>query len=373
MLDHPPVRHQACTRESRVELLVDLSVLTVAVLFAAVLLRVMLVAAVVWLLIPRWGACPECGAETVKLVLPRALRLVGLERRWCLTCGWAGVGKAPGSRPAAGRRPPVPTGPLALAVILPWTACAPAGDGVQALFENPSAWVDLTHPFNETTIYWPTAEPFRLDIVAEGMTPQGYYYAANRFQAAEHGGTHLDAPVHFAEGRHGVDEIPLTRLVGPAVVVDVSAAAAADPDYRVTVADLQAFEAAHGPIPHGAIVLFRTGWGTRWPDRRAYLGTERRGEAAVPELRFPGVAPEAARWLVRERVVDAVGIDTPSIDYGPSQTFETHRILFAENIPAFENVANLQEMPVTGAYVVALPMKIGGGSGAPLRIVGVIP
>lgn len=235
-----------------------------------------------------------------------------------------------------------------------------------------ATWVDLSHDFSSETIYWPTAQPFALEIVSAQVTPAGYYYAANTFCAAEHGGTHLDAPIHFAEGRRTADALPITQLAGPAVVVDVSAAAAADPDYRLTPDDVARWEAAHGTIPPGAIVLVRTGWGSRWPDRTRYLGTARIGPAAVAELHFPGIHPDAARVLV-ERRVGAVGIDTPSIDFGQSTTFDTHRILFAENIPAFENVAALERLPITGAYVIALPMKIRGGSGGPLRIVAAIP
>jgi kynurenine formamidase len=233
-------------------------------------------------------------------------------------------------------------------------------------------WVDLTYPFDSTTIYWPTARPFRLEVVSAQRTAAGYYYAANNFAAAEHGGTHLDAPVHFAEGRHSADQIPVAQLMGPAVVIDVASQAEASPDYRVTPTDLAAWETAHGPIPPGAIVLIRSGWGSRWPDRARYLGTTKTGPAAVPELHFPGLHPDAARVLV-ERRVDAVGIDTPSIDYGQSTTFDTHQRLFAANIPAFENVAHLDHLPATGGFVIALPMKIAGGSGGPLRIVALLP
>jgi kynurenine formamidase len=235
-----------------------------------------------------------------------------------------------------------------------------------------ATWVDLTYPFDSTTIYWPTARPFRLEVVSAQRTPAGYFYAANNFAAAEHGGTHLDAPVHFAEGKHAADQIPLGQLVGPAAVVDVSRQAEADRDYRVRPVDLETWEHAHGRIVEGTTVLFRTGWGSRWPDRARYLGTTRTGPAAVSELHFPGIHPEAARWLV-ERKVRAVGIDTPSIDYGQSTTFDTHQTLFAANIPAFENVAHLSALPPTGAFVIALPMLIRGGSGGPLRIVAVIP
>ena len=245
---------------------------------------------------------------------------------------------------------------------------------IAAIFDGTSAdWIDMSYAYDETTIFWPTAQPFELEIVAAGMTEAGYYYAANNFCTAEHGGTHLDSPIHFAEGRHTTDRIPIERLIGVAAVVDVSASAAADPDYLVRVSDLEAWEIEHGRIPEGAILLLRTGWGAGWPDRAAYLGTALSGPEAVPQLHFPGLHPEAARWLVENRRVDAVGIDTPSIDYGQSTLYESHRILYAENIPGLENVANLDRLPATGAYVIALPMKIAGGSGAPLRMVGVIP
>ncbi len=235
-----------------------------------------------------------------------------------------------------------------------------------------ATWVDLTYAFDSTTIYWPTAKPFKLEVVSAQRTPAGYYYAANNFAAAEHGGTHLDSPVHFAEGKHTTDQLPLAQLVGPAFVIDVTRQAEADRDYRIVHADLEAWERAHARIPERAIVLFRTGWGSRWPDRARYLGTTKTGPAAVPELHFPGIRPDAARWLVR-RGVHAVGIDTPSIDYGQSSTFDTHQTLLAADVPAFENVAHLSVLPATGAFVIALPMLIRGGSGGPLRIVAVLP
>ncbi|MGH7673567.1 MAG: cyclase family protein [Gemmatimonadales bacterium] len=244
---------------------------------------------------------------------------------------------------------------------------APLADRLAA-----GTWVDLTYAFDSTTIYWPTAQPFRLQVVSAQRTAAGYYYAANNFAAAEHGGTHLDAPLHFAEGRHAADQIPLAQLMGPAVVIDVARQADANADYRVTPGDLAAWEAAHGPIPAGAIVLIRTGWGSRWPDRARYLGTTKTGPAAVPQLHFPGLHPDAARVLV-ERHVDAAGIDTPSIDHGQSTTFDSHQTLFGANIPALENVAHLDRLPAMGSFVIALPMLIKGGSGGPLRIVAVLP
>ncbi len=233
-------------------------------------------------------------------------------------------------------------------------------------------WIDLSHDFSSETIYWPTARPFTLEVVSAQRTPAGYYYAANNICAAEHGGTHLDAPVHFAEGRESTDRVSLDRLIGEAAVVDVSDQAARDRDYRLDVKALEGWEAAHGPIGEKTIVLIRTGWSKFWPDRAKYLGTTKTGQEAVAELHFPGIDSTAAAWLVR-RKIKAVGIDTPSIDYGQSTDFMTHRLLFADGIPAFENVAGLDQLPATGSMVVALPMKIKNGSGGPLRIVARIP
>jgi kynurenine formamidase len=233
-------------------------------------------------------------------------------------------------------------------------------------------WVDLTYPFDSTTVYWPTAQPFRLTVVSARRVPGGWYYAANNFSAAEDGGTHLDAPVHFMEKKHTADQVSLTQLIAPAIVIDVSRQSDSNPDFRVHQSDVTAWESAHGDIPQGAIVLIRTGWGSRWPDRARYLGTRKTGPAALADLHFPGLDLDAARALVRRRV-SAVGIDTPSIDYGQSTTYQVHRRLFASNVPVFENVAHLEELPATGAFVIALPMKIKGGSGGPLRIVALLP
>lgn len=233
--------------------------------------------------------------------------------------------------------------------------------------------VDLSHTYDSQTIYWPTAEGFQLRRDADGVTPAGYYYAANSFFTSEHGGTHIDAPIHFAEGHQTVDKIPLDRLIGPAVIVDVTQQSGGDADYQVTVADFQRFEQEHGAIPKDAIVLLRTGFSTRWPGAERYLGTTLRGEEGARSLHFPGLHPDAARWIVANRPIRAIGIDTASIDNGPSTLFESHRALYEHDIPAFENLTALDRLPVTGAFVIALPMKIGGGSGAPLRAVAILP
>ena len=262
---------------------------------------------------------------------------------------------------------------LAALLTVSLVACRPAAPDHAAVFDGTGGqWVDLTHAFSSSTIYWPTdTAGFGLEEHAYGPTEGGWFYASYAFSSAEHGGTHLDAPIHFAEGRQTNDQIPLTSLVGPAAVVDVSAHATAD--YLVTVDDLTAWEAEHGELPTGGILLLRTGWGARWSDRASYLGTELTGAEAVPHLHFPGLDPEAAQWLVDNRDVAALGIDTPSIDYGQSADFRSHVILYDTNVVGFENVANLELLPEAGAFVVALPMKIEGGSGGPLRIVGFVP
>lgn len=233
--------------------------------------------------------------------------------------------------------------------------------------------VDLSHTYDAQTIYWPTAEGFRLRKDADGVTPAGYYYAANSLFTSEHGGTHIDAPIHFAQGHQAVDAIPLNRLMGNALVVDVTTQSDANADYQVTTDDFARFETEHGAIPDNAIVLIRTGFSKRWPDAAKYLGTATRGEAGVKLLHFPGLHPDAARWLVANRRIAAIGIDTASIDYGQSALFESHRVLYERDVPAFENLTALERLPVTGAYVIALPMKIGGGSGAPLRAIAILP
>ncbi len=275
---------------------------------------------------------------------------------------------------------------MVLLLVLLLAGCGPSGndkDATQLVPNVPPArtlaelvsqrkLIDLTHPFDANTIYWPTESGFILERGNNGVTETGYYYAANRFRAAEHGGTHVDAPIHFYDQRHTVDQIELERLIGEAAVIDVTAKCAADPDYEIGVADLRAWEESHRRQIADVIVLLRTGWASRWPDRKAYLGTDARGPETVADLHFPGLAPDAAKWLVEHRRPKAVGIDTPSIDHGQSTHFASHVTLCQHNVPAFENLAQLDQLPVQGALVVALPMKIAGGSGSPLRIVAIV-
>jgi kynurenine formamidase len=238
---------------------------------------------------------------------------------------------------------------------------------------NPSDYrlIDLTHAYNRQTVNWPTATTkFALDRLAFGKTDSGYFYAANTLCTPEHGGTHLDAPIHFGEGKRTADQIPLEQLIAPAVVIDVSRQAAADRDYRLTADDLLRFEKQHGPIARGAVVLLRTGWSRHWPNTKAYLGDDTPGDAS--KLSFPSFGVDAAKLLVGDRRVAALGIDTASIDYGRSTDFMVHRIAAAENVPGFENLTNLDQLPPVGATLIALPMKIEGGSGGPLRAVALV-
>jgi kynurenine formamidase len=210
---------------------------------------------------------------------------------------------------------------------------------------------------------------FEHSTEAEGKTALGYFYSSYSLSTPEHGGTHLDAPIHFAEGKLTVDQLPLSSLTGSAVLIDVSEKALKDRDYLISVADIEAWEKRNGKIPANTIILFRTGYGKFYPDRASYFGTPKTGLEALPELHFPGIAPETTKWLVDNRDIKAMGLDTPSMDYGQSKDFKTHQILLGSNKPGFENLANLDKLPEMGIYVVALPMKIGKGSGGPLRII----
>ena len=233
--------------------------------------------------------------------------------------------------------------------------------------------IDLSHTFDKQTIYWPTEDGFRLVPEKAGFTDKGYYYSSNRFIAAEHGGTHLDAPVHFYKDGESADALPLTRLIGEAAVIDVTDACREDPDYQIGVDDLRRWEESQGRQLIDVIVLLRTGYAKYWPDRKKYLGTDELGPDAVAKLHFPGLAPEAAKWLCEHRSIKAIGLDTASIDYGQSERFQSHVTLFQHGVPAFENVADMSELPAAGSTIIALPMKIGGGSGAPVRIIAILP
>ena len=231
--------------------------------------------------------------------------------------------------------------------------------------------IDLTHAYSSKTVYWPTSPSrFTLERLAYGKTEAGYFYAANSLCTPEHGGTHLDAPVHFGEGQRSTEQLPLEQLIAGAVVIDVTAKANADRDYRLTADDVRQFEKQHGRIAPGTIALLRTGWSRHWPNAKAYMGDDTPGDAS--KLSFPGYGVDAAKLLVDERRVGVLGIDTASIDYGKSTDFMVHRVAAARNVAGFENLTNLDQLPPTGATIIALPMKIEGGSGGPLRAVALV-
>jgi kynurenine formamidase len=301
-----------------------------------------------------------------------------------LRAAWEEVGAARGTRKRGDERhAPFP---VVAVSVLALTLAVATGGGLVAQRAQPPRHVvptsaheaaslaaraiDLTYPFDEKTIYWPTDKSFRREKTKWGPAPGGYWYASATYAASEHGGTHLDSPIHFGAGQATTDEIPLSRLIGPAVVIDITGPCTVNRDYRLMVHDLTAWEDAHGPIPDGAVVLVRTGWGRHWPDKARYLGTDQPGDTA--DLHFPGITREAAEWLVARKVA-GVGIDTASLDHGPSRDFIAHRVLNGAGIYGLENVAQLKRLPATGATLIALPMKIKGGSGGPTRIIAILP
>lgn len=251
------------------------------------------------------------------------------------------------------------------------TACAQHHNAVVST--NDLNWIDLTHPYDSTTLYWPNnVKGFEHVTESEGKTALGYYYSSYSICTPEHGGTHLDAPIHFAENMLTVDRLPLSSLTGNAVVIDISPKALANRDYQVSVEDIENWENENGRIPDNTIILFKTGYEQFYPNREKYFGTPKTDLKAIPELHFPGIAPETTLWLVEKRNIKALGLDTPSMDYGQSKEFKTHRILLGRNKPGFENLANLDQLPSKGIYIVALPMKIAKGSGGPLRIIATL-
>lgn len=231
--------------------------------------------------------------------------------------------------------------------------------------------VDLTYTFDATTIYWPTEPTFVHTFEHVGPTPLGYFYASAKFAAPEHGGTHMDAPIHFSRDGLTADKLPLRDFVGSAAVIDFSARARSNPDTTLSADDIKKYEAAYGRIPDGAIVVARSGWGRFWPDKKRYLGTDKPGDVA--DLHFPGFSPEAVEYLLKNRDVAAIAIDTASMDPGNSRDFPVHRLWLGANHPGFENVANAEELPPSGATIFCIPMKIGQGTGGPTRIFALLP
>lgn len=250
------------------------------------------------------------------------------------------------------------------------TACAPAEDTSNAALDLARfEIVDLSHAYGTDTVYWPTEQQgFEKRTVIEGELANGQFVSAFAFSMPEHAGTHLDAPYHFSATGAKADEVPLSRLIAPAIVIDVREKANAETDYRLTLEDIADHEAAYGVITPNSIILLRTGWSERWPDAQRYLGGD-----DPADLHFPSFGVEAVRFLIERRGAAALGVDAASTDYGPTTEFPVHRMLGAANVPGFENLTGLDRLPATGAVLIALPMKIHGGSGGPLRAVALIP
>jgi kynurenine formamidase len=228
--------------------------------------------------------------------------------------------------------------------------------------------VDLTHTIDKGSPYWPEESPgtpFHTSIAA---TYQKDGYFARNISIPEHFGTHMDAPIHFDPEGLSVNRIPVGKFIAPAVMIDVSADVKSNADYRVTAKDIENWIKIHGTIPSGAVVLVRTGWGYRWPSQEKYMNADAKGV-----LHFPGLSLEAARYLLEHAHPVAVGIDTASIDYGASKDFPVHHLTMSHGLYHLENVANLDKLPPSGFGVIALPLKLGGGSGSPARVLALIP
>ena len=234
--------------------------------------------------------------------------------------------------------------------------------------------LDMTYPYDENSIYWPTAKPYQLDKVSWGISEGGWWYASNEFSASEHGGTHADAPIHFAENGRTIDQIPLDEWIGPAVKIDVTKICEKNRDYLLSIMEIKRWEEQFGRIPDRAWVIMYTGIGTRhYPDKHMVLGTDKKGEDAIPELSFPGFSEESVTFLLTNRNIAGIAIDTPSIDYGKSKDFKVHQVLFAADKLALENIANLDKLPASGATLYVIPMLIKQGTGSPARVFAIIP
>jgi len=234
--------------------------------------------------------------------------------------------------------------------------------------------LDMTYAFGDDSIYWPTGKSFKSTKVSWGVNEQGKWYASNDYEANEHGGTHVDAPIHFAQKGRTIDQIPLEEWIAPVVKIDVVTQCTKNRDYLLTVEDIKNYENHYGPIPDRAWVAMYTGVGTQYyPNRQKVLGTEMEGKEAVKHLSFPGFSAESVKFLVEERNITGIAIDTPSIDYGKSKDFLAHRVLCEANRLAIENIANLHDLPPMGAILYAVPMMIKNGTGAPARIFAILP
>jgi kynurenine formamidase len=225
--------------------------------------------------------------------------------------------------------------------------------------------IDLSYAISDKLVPWPGDEKFFEAKVNATIEKNGYF--TRSFWMLEHYGTHLDAPAHFPPGKATVDQIPARRLMGPAVVLDVRAEASRDPDFQLPAASVEEWEKRHGRIPEGAVVLLRTAWASRWPDVQRY-----RNQDAQGKMHFPGFSAGAAKLLI-ERKVSGLGCDTLSIDYGASGDFAVHHLALGAGLYHLENLADMSALPESGAFLIAAPIKLEGGSGGPVRVFAILP
>lgn len=230
--------------------------------------------------------------------------------------------------------------------------------------------VDMTYTFDETTLNYPGMKKFELKTLQNGMTDQGYWLRFEEFSVGIHVGTHMDAPAHFSKNGITIDQIPVPRLIAPAAVIDITAKAELDPDTEATVEDLLHWESVTGQSLNETILLLRSGWGKKWGNHEAFFGTP---DNDPTKLHYPGIAPDAARWIVENRNIFGIGTETLSFDHGPSLSKDVHQILLGHGLFGIENMANMDKIPIYGATLYVMPMKIGDASGAPTRIVATFP
>jgi kynurenine formamidase len=225
--------------------------------------------------------------------------------------------------------------------------------------------VDLTYPIAAGLPSWPGSPATFEATVNATIAKNGHF--ARTFTLYEHYGTHMDAPAHFAEGKETLEQIPVNHLLGPAVVIDATAEVAKNPDYQLPASSITQWEATHGAIPPGAIVLLKTGWAKRWPDEARYRNVDASGT-----MHFPGYSVDAAK-LLASRGVSGIGLDTLAVDYGASNDHIVHHTILSQNIYILENLADMSELPAAGAFVIAAPIKLEGGSGGAVRVLVILP
>ena len=224
--------------------------------------------------------------------------------------------------------------------------------------------VDLTHTAGENSPVYETSQKFTAHVVAT-TAKEGYF--ARDIAMPEHFSTHIDAPAHFAPGRWTVDQIPADRLLAPLQIIDVSPQAKKDPDYQLSADDIANWEKQNGQIPENSVIILRTGWSEKWDSQKQY-----RNPDGQDVMHFPGYSLDAAKFLVESRRAIGLGIDTLSVDNGPSKDFPVHHYTATKSVYHLENVADVWRVPATGALVLVAPAKIEGGSGGPVRILALL-